>query len=301
MRNKGICGALCAALLLGLLSGCTLADPEDGTAEDRLVGLYVTTEYLDLFDIEGYLNDNLGSGFSGGEITGDTAAYQGRMYAEVSGPDGHGRRDYTFPVDGVSCFSITDPETGAGHTVTSPGLEGTHYGVTDEGESLEATIRLDARKGNAAFFNPVYQTADGQVYLTAGTGVSVSDETSANALPRGSFSHGMSVTTKTTGSDGETVTETFSIDLTVEFWTAPDKIAVTQMSEDGAVLHRAEFAGDSPPVTLARAQGAAYFIVEEFRAGQETVRTLEEGDAEYLWFTTAGEGAFCTSHSVELT
>lgn len=301
MRNKWLGAALAAAVLLGTLSGCTLADPEDGAAEDRLIGLYITPEHLDLFDFEGYLEDHLNA--AGGEIKvdGDTSAYQGRMYAEISEPDENGWREYTFPVEGAPCFFTSEPgedERVSGRSVTAPGMDGLSIKYADEGVFIEGTLWLNFRRGNAAFFNPVYQTAAGEVYLTAGTGMSVSNE--SDSMSAGSFSHTLSATHTTRENGGEPVSETFTIDLTVAFWTPPDRVAVTQMSENGAVLRRDEFAGGVLPDTLDREPGTAYYIVEEYRNGEETKRTLEDGAAEYLWFRAAGEDTFCTSHGVEI-
>ena len=52
--------------------------------EERLIGVFLTTESLDLFDFDSYLKDNI-SDFSGGEIKldGNTDKYQGRLYAEL--------------------------------------------------------------------------------------------------------------------------------------------------------------------------------------------------------------------------
>lgn len=296
MRIKWLGAALAAAVLLGALPGCTLADPEDGGAaeEDRLVGMYITPEYLDLFDIEGYLENNLS--FAGGEVKadGDASAYQGRLYAmrDESG-------NYVFETDGVGAFIVEETDERGDHCTRSmmgPGVAG-NVSIGGEAERLDAEIRLDARKGNAAFFNPVYQTAGGEVYLTAGTGMSVSLDSDQ---PGGSFSQSMETSVSSTGPDGNTVTRTFTVEISASFWTPPDRIAVTQMSENGQVLRRDEFAGEELPDRLEKAGGTAYYIVEEYRAGLETQRTLETGDAEYLWFTVAGEGIFCTDHGVEL-
>ena len=44
-------------------SGCTLAVSDAGTDGngDRLIGAFITSEYLDLYDMEGYLNDHASS------------------------------------------------------------------------------------------------------------------------------------------------------------------------------------------------------------------------------------------------
>lgn len=73
-------------LLVGCISmGCQLAS-EDGTAEksdDQLIGVYVSYDYVDLFDFQGYMNDNMN--FSGGELImdGTDESYQGRMYLGI--------------------------------------------------------------------------------------------------------------------------------------------------------------------------------------------------------------------------
>lgn len=61
-KRKSLCLSvllLMQLLMLTLLSGCQLAREDEGENGDRLVGVFVTTEYIDLFDMERYLNDNL--------------------------------------------------------------------------------------------------------------------------------------------------------------------------------------------------------------------------------------------------
>ena len=63
-----LCGVL--LLILGLpLSGCQLASDRGEDSEDQLVGVFVTTEYLDLMDMDAYLNDHLNELTDGGTIT----------------------------------------------------------------------------------------------------------------------------------------------------------------------------------------------------------------------------------------
>ena len=73
-------------LLLLSLCSCQLAR-EDGMniqMNDRLVGVYITQEYLDLFDFDRYLNDNIHTILNRGEITvSDNEQYSTRIYAEL--------------------------------------------------------------------------------------------------------------------------------------------------------------------------------------------------------------------------
>lgn len=75
VKYKARIAAIClAAFLSGILAGCQLALEDAGAdaSESRLIGVFLTTEYLDLFDFESYLKDNIGR-FSGGEINLDDA------------------------------------------------------------------------------------------------------------------------------------------------------------------------------------------------------------------------------------
>ena len=56
--KRNLFAALITAGLLLSLTGCQLAKVESGS-QDRLVGAFITTEYLDLMDMEAYLNDHL--------------------------------------------------------------------------------------------------------------------------------------------------------------------------------------------------------------------------------------------------
>jgi hypothetical protein len=121
--NTKIVAICLAALLLSMLPGCQLAREDAGTnaSEDRLIGVFLTTEYLDLFDFEGYLNDNIGS-LSGGDIKldGTTEEYQGKLYAELSPRtltntetgEEVVTKEYVFPgFEGITYFSARVPAT----------------------------------------------------------------------------------------------------------------------------------------------------------------------------------------------
>ena len=62
MKNKVGIAAIClATILLIILSGCRLAreDAGENASEERLIGVFLTTESLDLFDFDSYLKDNI--------------------------------------------------------------------------------------------------------------------------------------------------------------------------------------------------------------------------------------------------
>ena len=99
MKKLSILLSLCLALALG---GCSMLREEAAPAEeDRLVGIYVTPEYIDTFDLEAYFEDNASQLLSGGggEISAEDAEeYSQRIYATNNG----GREgELEFPIWGV--------------------------------------------------------------------------------------------------------------------------------------------------------------------------------------------------------
>ena len=83
---------LMSLMLLFVLSGCSLAKEDAGKevlesdeiVQDRLIGVVVTEEHLDLFNMEAFLNDNVDKIVDGQVIEGDgSAKYQDRIYNRI--------------------------------------------------------------------------------------------------------------------------------------------------------------------------------------------------------------------------
>lgn len=105
-QGKGRKGAALLCLLLAtMLTGCQLARPETVAEVDRLIGVYVTLEPLDLFDFEAYFNDHAKELLAGGGEIGpeDAAAYGGRLYAvqEEGDTDGASRAWRVTPCSSI--------------------------------------------------------------------------------------------------------------------------------------------------------------------------------------------------------
>ena len=90
MKHKTILALTLCILLTAFALGCTnlvrFTTPSDSGEEapssDRLVGVLITDEYLDLFDTEGYISDHFRELASGKEIAeAESSRYQGRLYA----------------------------------------------------------------------------------------------------------------------------------------------------------------------------------------------------------------------------
>lgn len=263
---------LVLAFVLGL-GGFTLAGSErENAGQDRLIGVYVTPEYVDLFDFESYFNDNTNKLMSGGEITGGEA-YEGRLYAvlqesvltEVDTGAQTTVQEYVFPdLDGIGCYV---PKIGQGDDSYTSSVSDSaldlkiyHVSYTDEGEgmTLEGTIYVTPGSGsNAWYTNPVYQTADGQVYLVSGDGISCGGVQGEGAV--------MSTTiadTSTITENGKAKSYSFSVTLAVSFAYAPERFTVVQMGAGGNCLDTAEFVPGEEPEAIAIQPGTEYLVVE---------------------------------------
>ena len=253
---KKLAIALIFALAL-MLPGCSLLREDGEPADaDRLVGVYITENYIDSFDFEAYVQDNASSLSGGGEISREDAAkYTRRIYAEIT--DGK----TSFPIEGIAFIAARYEKDGESCT-------GSDYGdkladvllsinVSDDMETTVLTGKLFADSGAghmSAYCNPVYQQADGRVYLVPGEGMSAN---------MGSMTHSLSESCES-AKKGE---RGYGMDITleVEGRRPSEKLAVLLYSAEGALLSRTEYAPEEMPEEIA-AEGAAWAVFEDYTA-----------------------------------
>lgn len=289
------------------LTGCQLATErtsKDGVInQDRLVGVVVTTEHLDLFDVEAYLQDNLDDVMDG-KISGDTSAYQGRIYAQEE-------VEQTTTEDGVPCTTIyynfdqidgiqllsyeaqTILEDGTVLANFTNGYTTEGFGVLSYGGELnEGTIYVpDDAEGVSIFTNPVYQDSEGKLYLVAGTGIS-----SQCAL--GSMSQWITEE-HTETIDGEETTVKREFKITVEGVHVPEKVVIYQMSGENEILDRQEYVPGQMPEELTPVEGCAYILVEQY-AGEAVTRELLEPGDRTIGVSVRSEKIYCTADTCEI-
>lgn len=250
---------LAIALILALalsLPGCSLLREDSEPPEtDRLVGVYITESYIDTFDFEAYFQDNASSLSGGGEISReDTEKYSQRIYAEVV--DGK----TSFPIVGVPLIAARYEKDGESYTGSDCGdkLADVHLSINNSDDMvttvLTGEIFTDSGSGRVtAYCNPVYQQADGRIYLVPGEGMtadsggsmvfSLSD--SRESAVEGEQGYGMEITLTATGRYPS------------------DKLAVLLYSADGELMGRTEYAPEDMPEEIA-ADGAAWAVFEDY-------------------------------------
>ena len=280
---------LLAAFVLGVTDVAHMADTETGeeiaNSNDRLIGVFITTEHLNLFDMESYINDHANEILSGGEIgASESAAYEGRLYAShveksyTSEDTGETTKIKEYAFDGVNgisyyCALISNK---AGNYHSNSGDEAICDGniaikSTDAGDSvsLEGTIYVSTNGGSAAFyFNPIYQTAQGEVYTVTGQGMSHGGESSEGM----SSSHEIKEETSSTMGD-ETESVVSSVKTTISFIDPPTGVTVIQLNSESQVLSRETYTPGELPDKLTVEPGVDYIVVEIHASGMNGTET----------------------------
>ena len=251
---KKLAIALIFALAL-MLPGCSLLREDGEPADaDRLVGVYITENYIDSFDFEAYVQDNASSLSGGGEISREDAAkYTRRIYAEIT--DGK----TSFPIEGIAFIAARYEKDGESCTGNDYGdkLADVHLSinVSDDMETTVLTGKLFADSGAghmSAYCNPVYQQADGRVYLVPGEGMSAN---------MGSMTHSLSESCES-AKKGE---RGYGMDITLEVEGRRPSEKLLLYSAEGALLSRTEYAPEEMPEEIS-AEGAAWAVFEDYTA-----------------------------------
>jgi len=284
MKIKKSLSTLFAVLFTLSLSGCQLAqkDTGEGSATTHIIGVFITTEYLDLFDEEAYLTDQL-AWTSGGEIkvSENGKRYDGRYYATLKAiTDLHGPESkttyyqYQFPdLKGFSFFSANHPDSIDMSVFLASNYDSaisdvhTSIFVTDAGERVElkGTLNLSMAFANKQIFiNPVYQTEDGSVYVESGNSFGQDGAISEGTFVTTTFSD---ATTKT--NNGVSETKGNSVAFSIAFLYLPEKIVLIQMNQNNEVVKRAEYQPGEMPETLKPEAATEYILVETHKTDSE--------------------------------
>lgn len=306
---------LAVSFVLGATGAVTFAtdEPTDNAgnaSKDRLIGVFITTEYLDLFDSESYVKDNADKVLSGGEIgSSDRARYQGRLYAKLvdepytdpeTGETATTKKFVFDGIEGISYFAAryTDESgtqyLGAGDDdAISDAHTGLHYTDAGDGIDMKGTIYVSASKGSDVFYcNPVYQTASGEVYLVSGQGVSYGGELSAGMSGSQALKEEQTVTI-----NGKSETVSSSIEVSICFMDTPIGTSILQFDRDGSLVAREDHAAGALPAEITANPDTEYIIAETHMSsadGKETVtRELFRQDDETLYAFFCREDGIC--------
>ena len=284
MRKMGILFLIC----MWIVSGCSLAIPDAGEEntkpQDRLIGAFITTEHLDLFDMEAYLNDHVEDfiGADGSEkVVVDSGDYNERLYAVVDKHNSASPKDWEISfgeIEGICFFDATFQNEEEPFTMIVGGDEicdvasGLSVGDNEESVSLTGTLyALIGEYENVQFYiNPVYQTTDGEIYTVTGNGYSMSGELGGSSKVKLEESF-------TTTKDGVEQTYSGAVEIAFEIRNAaPVNICLQFMNEDLEIVQTKEYAAGEMPTQVELAETAVCIIVETQWADGTVTRELVE-------------------------
>ncbi len=304
---------LVVSFVFGTAGGITFAKDEtaDGAygGKDRLVGVFITTEYLDLFNFESYLNENTDKILSGGEISqSDSDRYQDKLYATLV-DDAYTdsetgeivtTKKYVFEgVDGIAyfCASYTDAQgtylgNGGEKAITDAN---TAINSTDAGDSfdLNGTIYVAiSAEPTVFYYNPVYQEPSGRVYAVTGHGMSYGDDLVTGMSGSQKLEDAQTVTI-----DGKSETLTTSIEVSTCYIDTPTGTRILQFDKENHIVSAQNYAPGSVPDKLTAAPNAEYMIVEtcmrSVDGAETTARELFQPKDERLFAFSCREDGVC--------
>ena len=286
-------------MLLSSLCGCSLAIEDAGAepekSRDCLVGAFITTEYVDTFDVDSYLDehaDEIITGIENGSISdGDIISgeeYQNRIYATIHKKDSERAFDWEFSfgdIEGMYFFEALFQEDGEPCSVVfaDDAICDIHsiLETTDAGENIEiqGTIYalLSENDSQIFYLNPIYQTPSGEIYMVAGNGDQLS----------GGLSGAITVKMEEeTTREENGIKEIYSgaVQLSIEILNAaPEKITLYFMNENMETISTEEFAVGEMPEQVLMAEGAVFVIVEtQWEDGTITRELFEKEDEESI-------------------
>ncbi|MGL6198031.1 MAG: hypothetical protein ACRC3H_03760 [Lachnospiraceae bacterium] len=284
MKHKiGI--AVCSIFILCLcvVSKWQLAleEGEAGAQQGHLIGVFVTTDHLDLFDIDSYLADNAGSLWNANdevEVWGNTEKYERRLYATLK-PAVQGEeetfdtKEYVFEgVQGIPFFyfdeSLADEPGDYAIPINDEAISDVNFNINngedEDSIMLEGTMYVSPSNEETIYhLNPVYQSRDGSVYTVEGSSMS-SDSYSVG------FEQSMSLEEVTEITEnGKSKKESILVKFNISVMPASEKIVIIQMDVENISLARTEYEPGKLPESFAAQAEAAYLVVETYRHGED--------------------------------
>ncbi|MDR0310365.1 MAG: hypothetical protein LBJ21_02145 [Acidobacteriota bacterium] len=295
MKNKQIFALCCAIILIiQMLTGCQLAiTGTEPNVHSKEIGAFVTMEYLDLSGNEKVFAE-LGIRTYKDKETGKLIEYEEYIFKDIEGfaiyapmmPATEERDEYAYSTIDEA---FTDRHTGFG------------YGA-ENSIILRGTVNFLHGREITGWLHPVYQNADGSVYLMRGGGPGMS--MSYGGEP-GRESGGGSIFTDTTSSiieNGKPKSHKISVTVSFSPMYAPEKIVILQMDKDYNLILRAEYEPGTLPEELTPEEGTEYMIAEiqKHNVSGEDKTTLEvygRGDEAIETFYARADGICVMQHT----
>lgn len=270
--RRGMIVSIVGLFMAVSLCGCSLAvaDGGENAGNDRLIGAFITTGYLELQETEDFQNMDDWAQVEDGEVLVGTVSDQQRLYGTIDRSSGEDPSDWKVTFGNVAGLSFFSPvwvnEQGEeqycsqyDEAICDSRMD-IHLSDEENEHSMSGTIytSVDQREETEEYYvNPVYQTADGRIYVTTGTGISMSGVSSEGPC----MTKTMSEETKVTD-NGKTTIERTTVEVNIKNMYRPVKITLYQMDENHETIAEETFIPEEFPDYIVPEPGTEYLLVE---------------------------------------
>lgn len=295
MNKKILVGLL---LIVVMFTGCQLAVPEAASSKgkDKLVGVFVTEEYLDLYDFEAFASENSNKLVEGESVVFDSK-YEGKVFASGNkeNPSDIRFEDYK----GVLFIDASYEKDGERYSSvgSSNQISQIHISVDDKGRSIEGTVFVKEKPIIEVTMNPVYETEDGEIYLMSGSGMSMD-----NQYGKSSMSMFLSET-RTIREGNEESEESFKVKVNFEGVLDAERYVLKQMNANDDQLVSHVIYKEDIPESVSVIDETAYMILEKHgkdHQGKPFVERTMINEEESFNVFFFGESDFAESHYIQL-
>ncbi len=290
------CCILAAAFILGMTGVVNLSTGIQVKNSDRLIGFLITRTSLDQDDNQLTQADDY-------HYPATRVETQGTI--EVDGQEEpYTSVDYVFEgIEGFP-FMLADTTNEDGVNSSTTISDGTvsdvqvSHSQTDDNvteESLSGTLYLARGKDDYLFwFNPIYQTADGDVYaVSAASGMAPSlglcSSVSTHKTQDLSWTEGL-----------KTFTRSMRVEVKMLLTDKPVKVSIYQYNADHGLIHPDEYDPRSVPETISPRPLAEYIVIETETDGGDPIREIYGKKDESFTVKLAREDGICVAEGHEI-
>ncbi len=274
MKNKKFLSCIISVPIVLSLCNCSSFTPDAGS-DDRMIGVFITTEFLDLFHIEQYVNDHASALKDGQEVSLPSGTkYEGKLYAEIDKSKGDDPIDWELSfgnLDGINLFTpLWTPGNGEAYwgAVCSEGISDTNisYSESEDAEEhhISGTVYIlpeKASEDTVYYANPVYQTASGDIYVTRGQGVAKSGAASEGESLLSTFSGEATVM-----EDGKRKAGKCNVTVQYAYMYRPVQITICQMNREHQIVKQDIYKPEEVPEQMTAEPDTEYILVEMEKA-----------------------------------
>lgn len=316
------------ALGVGLIFNPALAkEPNVKSSGDRLIGVFVTKDYVDTFNVEAYINDNPDILLSRetSVVLDDFPNYHDRIYAVKTNPAGENHDYYFEGFEGIRCFTVSlntprpVPDSPTGEidenymthiSISDAECSSSRHYEDKDSEDGANNPQLCESELNCFIYafptgddstiemycNPVYQDKDGQVYMTGGQCIATANDESSIGMTLKST---MTEKYEETSSSGESSKEEIAVNVELKIVSPTINYVFSQYDSEGKLINNESFTSKDMPSEIKLLRDCDYAVVTETTKSGQTKRTLVDKENSRFFYYVASESSFADSKTCE--